>query len=130
MVALKTIIVVLIDVFCIMTIVMNSKLRSEMISLFNKNSGKSKVDVQAEHSKKNKILYLVFLSLLVLFTVSLVNKTMQNDTFFYIPIGEHIAQTHTIDGFDHWSFHENLKFTYPRLDLQFNHVFLISFFWF
>ena len=42
---------------------------------------------------------------------------MQNDTFFYIPIGKYIAENKTIDGLDHWSFHENLKFTYPRLDL-------------
>jgi hypothetical protein len=38
---------------------------------------------------------------------------MQNDTFFYIPIGKYIAETGKIDGLDHWSFHENLRFTYP-----------------
>ena len=63
--------------------------------------------------KKNKKLYLIFLIVLILFTLSLVDKRMQNDTFFYIPIGERIAQTHTIDGIDHWSYHENLRFTYP-----------------
>ena len=69
--------------------------------------------------------YVIFLFVLIIFTIGLVNKTMQNDTFFYIPIGERIAQTHTIDGIDHWSYHENLRFTYPRLDLQFNNVFII-----
>ena len=67
--------------------------------------------------KKNKKVYIVLLITIAFFSLSLVNKTMQNDTFFYIPIGEHIAKTHTIDGIDHWSFHENLRFTYPRLDL-------------
>jgi hypothetical protein len=38
---------------------------------------------------------------------------MQNDTFFYIPIGKYIYETGGIDGIDHWSFHENLRFTYP-----------------
>ena len=61
-----------------------------------------------------KIIYI----LLIIFTmISLVPKEMQNDTFFYIPIGEHIANNYTIDGVDHWSFHENLRFTYPRLDM-------------
>lgn len=63
--------------------------------------------------KKSRKNYLIFLFLLVIFTMSLVNKTMQNDTFFYIPIGERIAKTHIIDGLDHWSYHENLRFTYP-----------------
>ena len=66
---------------------------------------------------KNKIKYTIFIVVLAVFSITIVNKTMQNDTFFYIPIGERIAKTHVIDGIDHWSFHENLRFTYPRLDL-------------
>ena len=64
---------------------------------------------------KKKYIFLVLI--LIIFTFSLVNKTMQNDTFFYIPIGERLAKTATIDGIDHWSYHENLRFTYPRMDL-------------
>lgn len=67
--------------------------------------------------KDNKKVYIILLVVLVFFTLSLVNKTMQNDTFFYIPIGEQIVKTHVIDGIDHWSFHDNLRFTYPRMDL-------------
>lgn len=67
--------------------------------------------------KKNKKLYLMFILLLILFTGSVVDKEMQNDTFFYIPIGKYIMQNHKIDGLDHWSFHQNLRFTYPRLEL-------------
>jgi len=63
--------------------------------------------------KKNKKLYVLLAFLIVIFTMSIVEKTMQNDTFFYIPIGKYIAQTHTIDGLDHWSFHSDLKFMYP-----------------
>lgn len=75
--------------------------------------------------KKNRKLYLISLILIAIFTLSFVNKTMQNDTFFYIPIGERIAKTHIIDGLDHWSYHENLRFTYPRMDLQFDYVFVV-----
>ena len=75
--------------------------------------------------KKNRKQYWILLITLIIFTGSLVSKSIQNDTFFYIPIGERIAKMHGIDGLDHWSFHENLRFTYPRLDLQFNHVFVI-----
>ena len=76
-----------------------------------------------EIMKKRK--YIILLVVLVIFSMSLVEKSMQNDTFFYIPIGERIAKTHTIDGIDHWSYHENLRFTYPRMDLQFNNVLII-----
>ncbi|MBR2290509.1 MAG: hypothetical protein IJ867_08080 [Clostridia bacterium] len=73
--------------------------------------------------KEKKKLYWIFLIVLIIFTASVVEKKMQNDTFFYIPIGKYIAQTHTIDGLDHWSFHENLRFTYPRMDLRFFYIF-------
>ena len=65
---------------------------------------------------KSKKIYIIFLIVIVLFAAVLVDRKMQNDTFFYIAIGERLAETHTIDGLDHWSFHEGLRFTYPRLD--------------
>lgn len=55
---------------------------------------------------------------------------MQNDTFFYIPIGKYIAETKTIDGIDHWSFHENLRFTYPGWVCNLVSYFLFSSFGF
>jgi len=73
--------------------------------------------------KKNKKLYFILLIVLIFFTLSTVPKGIQNDTFFYIPIGERIVKTHVIDGLDHWSFHENLRFTYPRMGLQYNCLF-------
>ena len=66
---------------------------------------------------KKKLKYIILALVIAFFTISIVDKTMQNDTFFYIPIGERLVQTHTIDGIDHWSYHENLRFTYPRMDL-------------
>ena len=67
--------------------------------------------------KENKKIYLIYVILIIIFTSSIVEKRMQNDTFFYIPIGKYIAETHGIDGLDHWSIHENLRFTYSRMDL-------------
>jgi len=73
--------------------------------------------------QRSKKLYWIFLILLVIYTCSIVTKVMQNDIFFYIPIGKYIAENHSIDGFDHWSFHENLKFKYPRMVNKANNVF-------
>lgn len=66
---------------------------------------------------KNKKIYILLMIAIAIVAFGYVSKKMQNDTFFYIPIGERIIKTHTIDGLDHWSYHENLRFTYPRLDL-------------
>lgn len=41
---------------------------------------------------KNKKLYIIFVVIIVMFTISLVSKPMQNDTFFTIPIGEYIVE--------------------------------------
>ena len=74
---------------------------------------------------RKRIVFIILLVALVFVTFGFVSKTMQNDTFFYIPIGERIAKTHVIDGVDHWSIHENLRFTYPRVGLQFNHLLVV-----
>ena len=66
--------------------------------------------------KKVKKVYFIFVILIAIFTIGIINKQMRVDTFYYIPIGEYIAKTHAIDGLDHWSFHQGLRFTYPRLD--------------
>lgn len=39
---------------------------------------------------------------------------LQNDTFYTVSIGEHIMDTGTIDMKDPFSWHENLKYTYPH----------------
>lgn len=107
---LKIIFVVIIEVFLLIFVVTNEKITKEISNILNKN-------IENTNLKKNKKLYILFIVILSIFTFSIVNKTLQNDTYFYIPIGEYILNSHTIDGLDHWSFHENLKFTYPRLDL-------------
>jgi len=61
---------------------------------------------------KNKKIYIIFLILIVFFTCSIVKKTFENDTYFYIALGKSIVQNHGIDGYDHISFHNDLKFPY------------------
>ncbi len=51
--------------------------------------------------------------LITIFCVALTPVTLQNDTYYTIKVGEHIAQT-GIDGQDPFSWHEDLAYTYPH----------------
>lgn len=61
---------------------------------------------------RNKKLYIIFTILLIIFSMSIVDKTMQNDTFFTIPIAKDMIERGVLDGIDHLTQHENLKFTH------------------
>ena len=50
---------------------------------------------------------------IVIFCIAITPKTMQNDTFYTIKIGELIVNN-GIDMQDHFSWHENLPYTYPH----------------
>ena len=52
--------------------------------------------------------------LIAIFCISLTPKTLQNDTFYTIRIGEHIMENGGIDNMDPFSWHEGLKYTYPH----------------
>ena len=64
----------------------------------------------------NKRVFFEILTiiLIALFCISLTPKTLQNDTFYTIKIGEHIIQNKGIDMKDPFSWHENLEYTYPH----------------
>ena len=70
-------------------------------------------NMNKESNKKWK--YFEYLSLLwiILFSTGLVRKTLQNDTFYTIKIGESIFKN-GIDMMDHFSIHANLAYTYPH----------------
>lgn len=51
--------------------------------------------------------------LIAIFCIALTPVTFQNDTYYTIKVGEHIAQ-YGIDGQDPFSWHENLEYTYPH----------------
>lgn len=61
---------------------------------------------------KNKKLYIIFTILLVIFSISIVDKTMQNDTFFTIPIAKDMIERGGLDGIDHLTQHKGLIFTH------------------
>lgn len=50
---------------------------------------------------------------IIIFSAVMAPKTLQNDTFYTISIGEHIVETGGIDGVDTFSWHD-LKYTYPH----------------
>ena len=66
---------------------------------------------------KNKVKHInivdiLFFLIIVVICISNAIKAVPNDTFYTIKVGETI-QTSGIDGIDHFSFHDNLPYTYP-----------------
>ena len=64
--------------------------------------------------KKKIIFEIIAIILIGIFCVSLTPKTLQNDTFYTIKIGEHIVKNKGIDMTDPFSWHEDLEYTYPH----------------
>ena len=62
---------------------------------------------------KKKLFYAFLIIIIILFVFSITNKEFQNDTFFNISIGRYIVQN-GIDMMDHFSFHEDLEYTYSH----------------
>ncbi len=66
-------------------------------------------------TKEAKIKFNVMAVICILiFCFALTPKTFQNDTYYTIAIGKHIAETKTIDMQDPFSWHEDLPYTYPH----------------
>ena len=67
-------------------------------------------------TKINKKLFftLIAIILIAIFSISVSQKNLQNDTFYTIKIGEHIIENGGIDGLDPFSWHQNLEYTYPH----------------
>ena len=56
---------------------------------------------------------IIAIILIIIFCISLTPVTFQNDTYYTIKIGELIKNS-GIDMMDHFSWHENLNYTYPH----------------
>lgn len=68
-----------------------------------------------ENIKYKKRFFVILAIILIgVFCISLTPKTLQNDTFYTIKIGEHIIENGEIDMIDPFSWHENLEYTYPH----------------
>jgi hypothetical protein len=68
-----------------------------------------------EKTKKIKNIRFEILAiiLIAIFCIALSPVTLQNDTFYTIKVGESIIQN-GVDMQDHFSWHENLPYTYPH----------------
>ena len=75
-----------------------------------KNQTKNKLKVQ---KKFNINFVIIAIILIAIFCISVTPVTLQNDTYYTIKIGELIKNS-GIDMMDHFSWHENLSYTYPH----------------
>ena len=65
-------------------------------------------------SKKNSIKFMIVAIICIcVFSISIVNKELQNDTFYTIKLGELILDN-GIDMQEHFAWHEGLPYTYPH----------------
>ncbi len=74
-----------------------------------------KEETKNNHKKIKETLKFTILAviLITIFCVALTPVTFQNDTYYTIKVGEHIAQN-GIDKQDPFSWHEDLEYTYPH----------------
>lgn len=72
-----------------------------------------KPEITEELKKKRKNFLIMFIIWICILGASFIKKTLQNDTFYTIKIGE-LIMNNGIDMMDHFSFHENLAYTYPH----------------
>ncbi len=93
---------------------------SNKSTTFEKVSDKIEQEQRAQkknETKENKTTKIAFHILaifcIVIFAFALTPKTFQNDTFYTIKIGQDI-RANGIDYVDHYSWHENLEYTYPH----------------
>ncbi|MBR7042510.1 MAG: hypothetical protein IKI04_03310, partial [Bacilli bacterium] len=63
-----------------------------------------------DNKKRFKYMFMIWI---VIFASMLVRRTLQNDTFYTIKIGK-LVLDNGIDMLDHFSWHQNLAYTYPH----------------
>ena len=89
------------------------KIQDKKKSIINKKME----EIEKENNKlintRRKKFIIFFLIWICIFSIGLVRKTLQNDTFYTIEIGELILNN-GVDMLDHFSFHSNLAYTYPH----------------
>ena len=78
-----------------------------------KSTNKTKQTELKKRKKFNINFTIVAIILIAIFCVCITPKTLQNDTFYTVKIGE-LIKNNGIDMLDHFSWHENLSYTYPH----------------
>ena len=78
-----------------------------------KSTNKTKQIELKKRKKFNINFTIVAIILIAIFCVCITPRTLQNDTFYSIKIGE-LIKNNGIDMMDHFSWHDNLNYTYPH----------------
>ena len=100
----------------------NNKNKTENVNLKNEKMDKKKM-------KSTTKFTIIALVLIAIVCIALTPVTLQNDTFYTIKIGEHIAD-YGIDMQDPFSWHEDLPYTYPHWLYDLITYFVYTFFGF
>ena len=82
-----------------------------------------------ELTKRQKIIFnIVAVICIAIMAFAVSPKTLQNDTYYTVKIGEHILNTKTVDMMDPFSWHQDLKYTYPHwlYDVMMNIIYQIG----
>lgn len=74
---------------------------------------KTKNEKLKKHINININFTIVAIVLIAIFCICITPITLQNDTYYTIKIGE-LIKNNGIDMMDHFSWHENLSYTYPH----------------
>ena len=96
----------------------NSKERKDKLHNKRKLQAQEKLEkmeaIDKEKIEKSRKRFIIFFLIWIcIFALGMARKVLQNDTFYTIKIGELILNN-GIDMMDHFSFHENLAYTYPH----------------
>jgi len=89
------------------------KIHTKKKVLVDKKIEKIKEENKLKLDRKKRKFALFFIIWICILGAGLIRKSFQNDTFYTIEIGELILEN-GIDMMDHFSFHENLAYTYPH----------------
>lgn len=81
----------------------------------NKKDKEKETITNEKSIKTNRIKFnILAIFAIIIFSIALTPVTFQNDTYYTIAIGKDIVETGTIDMKDHFSWHEDLEYTYPH----------------
>ena len=89
------------------------KNKEKQIKEKNVEKKKNKKSKLKKHININVNFTIVAIILIAIFCVCVTPVTFQNDTYYTIKIGE-LIKNNGIDMMDHFSWHENLSYTYPH----------------
>lgn len=84
----------------------NKKIRNKSTDSKSKSKLKKHINININFT-------VVAIVLIVIFCICITPVTFQNDTYYTIKIGE-LINNNGIDMMDHFSWHENLSYTYPH----------------